>query len=125
MAHNSLNLNCHTIETKKETSIPIIKIIISFALNEVSDKKPTIFKKLTPNIVGIAIKKLNSAAADLETPIMRAPIIVAPEREVPGIMASIWKKPIKRAVLYVKSETLLTLVVRFLLYFSTTIKRIP
>ena len=45
-------------------------------------------------MVGIARKKENSAAMKREAPIRVAPIIVAPEREVPGIKASTWKIPI-------------------------------
>ena len=52
-----------------------------------------------PTMVGIARKKVNSAAAERETNKSSAPIIVMPEREVPGIMASSWKQPIKKAVL--------------------------
>ncbi len=43
---------------------------------------------LAPNIVGTARKKLNSAAATLDTPIISAPIMVAPGRDVPGIRDS-------------------------------------
>ena len=45
----------------------------------------SIFKRLAPNITGIARKKLNSEAAYLEQPKRIPPKIVAPEREVPGI----------------------------------------
>jgi len=44
-----------------------------------------VFKRLAPSIVGIAIKKENSAAAVRERPRSDAPRIVAPERDVPGI----------------------------------------
>ena len=47
------------------------------------------FSRLAPNITGIAKKKVNSAATLLDTPIIKAPIIVAPERDVPGKMAAI------------------------------------
>ena len=42
-----------------------------------------------PAIAGIAIKKDISAAAVLESPIHIAPRIVEPERDVPGMSASI------------------------------------
>ena len=61
-------------------------------------KNFTIFKKLAPNITGIPRKNENSAAAGREQPISIAPRIVAPEREVPGIIASTWKQPISAAV---------------------------
>ena len=41
--------------------------------------------KLAPNITGIARKKVNSAAISLEAPMRIPPIMVEPEREVPGI----------------------------------------
>lgn len=47
------------------------------------------FQQLAPNIAGIARKKVNSAAAVLETPSSSAPTMVAPEREVPGNIAAI------------------------------------
>ena len=47
------------------------------------------FSKLAPNITGIAKKKVNSVANPLETPNIIAPIIVAPERDVPGKIAAI------------------------------------
>ena len=52
-----------------------------------------------PNMTGIARKNVNSAATVLETPRIKAPTIVAPERDVPGKTAAInWKKPIKITV---------------------------
>lgn len=45
------------------------------------------FKVVAPSIVGIAKKKENSVAATLLNPKNIAPIIVAAEREVPGIIA--------------------------------------
>ena len=46
------------------------------------------FNALIPSITGTAKKKVNSAAATRDTPISRAPIMVAPERDVPGTMES-------------------------------------
>ena len=46
--------------------------------------------------MGIAKKNENSAATPLETPSNKAPIIVAPDLEVPGIIAKHWKNPIKK-----------------------------
>ena len=43
------------------------------------------FKKLAPNITGIARKNVNSAANSLDVPIKIPPIMVEPERDVPGI----------------------------------------
>ena len=56
-------------------------------------------------MTGTARKKVNSAAQVLETPIRRAPMMVAPDREVPGKMAAMtWKRPMIRAVFQVKSR---------------------
>ena len=45
------------------------------------------FKRLAPAITGTLKKKENSVAATLPTDSNMAPIMVAPEREVPGIKA--------------------------------------
>ena len=45
------------------------------------------FKRLAPAITGTLKKKENSVAATLPTDKSIAPIMVAPEREVPGIKA--------------------------------------
>ena len=55
-------------------------------------------------MTGMDKKKEYSAATKREVPRIIAPIIVAPEREVPGIRASTWKHPIITAILYVKSD---------------------
>ena len=47
----------------------------------------TSFNNVAPNIVGTARKKENSAAIVLEIPSNKDPIMVAPDLEVPGIMA--------------------------------------
>lgn len=86
------------IDTTNATSIPIIRIKNSKKLNA----KPnfTSFKRLAPNITGIAKKKVNSAATARLTPINKPPIIVAPDLEVPGSTAAItWNKPIINASL--------------------------
>ena len=85
-------------ETVNATSMPI-----NSAINSEEEKlKPNLisFIALNPNITGTARKNVNSAAATLETPISKAPIMVDPEREVPGIIESTWNKPITKAVSY-------------------------
>ena len=57
------------------------------------------FNRLAPNMVGMARKKENSAAINLEVPNRVAPIIVDPDLDVPGTRARHWKRPINRAVL--------------------------
>ena len=74
------------METPKATTVPTNKTTNSAELKASPNFKS--FKKLAPNITGIAKKKVNSAATVREVPISMAPIIVAPEREVPGIRAS-------------------------------------
>ena len=44
-------------------------------------------------MVGIARKNENSAAALRSTRIISEPMIVAPERDTPGIIARHWNKP--------------------------------
>ena len=52
-----------------------------------------------PSMVGIAMKKENSAPAERPTPIKMAPRMVEPDREVPGIRLRHWNRPMIRAVL--------------------------
>ena len=74
------------IDTTKDTSTPTIRMINSVELKA----KPnfTSFRRLAPNITGIARKKVNSAATVREVPARIPPIMVDPEREVPGITRS-------------------------------------
>ena len=58
-------------------SVPVIAIPTAAYL--------AIFKKTCSNI-GTARKNVNSAATLLDTPIMSAPIIVAPDLDVPEIL---------------------------------------
>ena len=83
------------------------------------------FNKLAPNITGIAKKNVNSAAISLDTPMIRAPTIVAPDLDVPGINANIWKNPIHRSIDIDKSAILFTDGLRPALRFSITINRTP
>lgn len=57
------------------------------------------FNKLAPAMTGIARKKLNSDETARVHPKSNPPKIVAPLLDVPGINASIWKHPIRKAVL--------------------------
>lgn len=70
------------IDTINAEAMPVTRIVNSFPEN--ANPNLTSFKRLAPNITGIARKKVNSAATVLDTPIKRAPKMVAPEREVPG-----------------------------------------
>ena len=53
---------------------------------------------LAPSMVGMAIKKLNSAAAERLAPRKMPPRMVEPDREVPGIRLRHWKRPMPMAV---------------------------
>ena len=57
------------------------------------------FRALAPNMTGMARKKVNSAATGRLAPRSRPPTMVAPLREVPGIMASTCQKPMISASL--------------------------
>ena len=73
-------------DTKNATMQPTINIVASIPVNPPpSIRNFKIFSPLAPNITGIARKNVNSAATYLETPINKAPRMVAPERDVPGI----------------------------------------
>ena len=84
-------------DTKNATTQPIASVISSTLVK----LKPnlTILISDSPIITGTARKKVNSAAATRDTPMVSAPIIVEPEREVPGMMESTWKSPMINAVL--------------------------
>ena len=73
-------------DTAKATTIPMIKYPISAPRSLLPSMiNIRIFKALAPSITGIAKKKVNSAPAGLSMPIKSAPMMVAPERDVPGI----------------------------------------
>ena len=72
-------------DTIKDTAIPTTRITTSQEVK--SSPNFTIFSRLAPNITGIARKKVYSAASVLDAPSKIPPMIVAPEREVPGISA--------------------------------------
>ena len=71
------------IETKNATTTPVTSVRPSAGVNV----KPnfTSFSRLAPNITGIARKKVNSAATVRDVPARIRPIMVDPERDVPGI----------------------------------------
>ena len=54
--------------------------------------------KLAARISGMDSKKENRAEAFRLIPINSAAVIVIPEREVPGIRARAWAKPINRII---------------------------
>ena len=86
-----------TNDTKKATAQPTSSIEISVILK--TNPYFSIFKKLAPNIIGIAKKNVNSEANTLDAPNANAPIIVDPDLDVPGINANTWNNPIMNAIL--------------------------
>ena len=62
-------------------------------------KNFTSLRKLAPNMTGIARKKVNLAATERVVPSNKPPMMVDPEREVPGMSESTWKQPMPKAVL--------------------------
>ena len=70
-------------------------------------------------ITGTARKNENSVATLRSKPHIMPPIMVLPEREVPGIRASICAKPTTSASLTLISSTLVTLGVLCIWRFST------
>src|ERR1700675_4801724 len=78
---------------------------------------------VAPNIVGIARKNENSVAAGRDRPRSRPPMMVAPEREVPGIMDNTWATPIQIASAGLTASTLSMRAVR--LRLSIQRMRIP
>ena len=79
-----------TSETKNATAQPTARIAQSSHVIAIpSATNLTTFKRLAPAMTGIARKNENSAAATRETPSRREPIMVEPERDVPGMSESI------------------------------------
>ncbi|GAM05604.1 hypothetical protein MBENS4_2602 [Novosphingobium sp. MBES04] len=84
-----------TSATTKETTKPIaISLQPTGPVPAISSSRClTTERKVAPTIVGTARKKLNSAAVRRSMPMASAPMMVAPERLVPGTMARHWAKP--------------------------------
>ena len=76
----------------KAVTKPTSKTIPPSGVNSL--KFLTISKPVAANIVGMAKRKENSVAATLFIPRRRPPMMVAPERDVPGTIARDWKIPI-------------------------------
>ena len=93
-------------DTTKATTQPTPKMAISLV-----PKVPPLIKYLTslsalaPNITGIARKNVNLDATERVQPSSRPPMMVEPERDVPGISESTWKQPIPSAVFQLRSSS--------------------
>ena len=59
-----------------------------------------------PAMAGIASKNENLAASSEDNPIINPAQIVAPERDIPGMMANAWAKPMQNPFTKVKSDFL-------------------
>ena len=79
-----------TRDTANAVTIPTASVIHSIPENAIPVLRTyfAIFNRLAPSMTGMARKNENSAAAVRDTPAMRAPMMVLPEREVPGIRES-------------------------------------
>ena|SRR3989344_3082387 len=84
--------------TKKEITNPMTK-----TQNWSFEKEFTFFTKsspVAPSIVGTASKKENSTMVFLFKPVSNPPTMVAAERDIPGIIAIDWQRPIQNDCLY-------------------------
>ena len=78
-----------------ETAIPIIK---SAVIAEGSEITPGNLTMAAPKMMGVDNKNENLAAPSLVSPISNPVVIVIPERETPGMIASAWDIPMNRQV---------------------------
>ena len=77
--------------TNKDTINATTELITNIIASSTVKANPNFhsFKRLAPNMTGIAKKKVYSAATVRDTPINKAPTIVAPDLDVPGKIAAI------------------------------------
>ena len=93
-------------ETTKATTQPTPRMAISLVPNVPPlTKYLTSLSALAPNITGMARKNVNLDATERVQPSSRPPIMVEPERDVPGISESTWKQPIPNAVFQLRSSS--------------------
>ena len=74
------------IDTANAITIPHMRIASSVCVK--LNPNFIILIALKPNITGTAIKNVNSAIATLDIHINKPPMIVEPERDVPGTIES-------------------------------------
>jgi hypothetical protein len=79
----------------QETAIPIIK---STVIAEGSEIRPGNLTMAAPKMIGVDSKNENLAAPSLFKPMSSPVVIVIPERETPGMIASAWDIPMNRLV---------------------------
>jgi len=79
-----------TIPVMQETSIPITKLKVIIDEFEITCGS---FTMAAPRIMGVDSKNENLAAPSLVIPVSSPVVIVMPERETPGMIASAWDIP--------------------------------
>jgi len=79
----------------QETSIPTVKFTVIIEEFEITCR---ILTRAAPKIMGVDNKNENRTAPSLVTPINNPVVIVTPERETPGMIASAWDSPTNRLV---------------------------
>ena len=84
-------------DTTKAVTIPTTNTITPDKVKAISALM--IFNNEAPSMTGIAMKKENSAAVERVKPSIVPPKMVEPLLDVPGIRASTWKHPIRKASL--------------------------
>ena len=93
-------------ETTKATAQPASRITVPFISNEPPLRKNlTTLSRLAPNITGMARKNVNLDATSRVQPKSKPPMMVEPEREVPGTSESTWKHPMPSAVFHERSSS--------------------
>ncbi len=81
--------------TIAETIMPTTKFTLIMAGLAITSG---IFTSAAPKMIGVYIKKEKRAALYLVKPSNNPTVIVIPERDTPGIIASAWETPIHMAV---------------------------
>ena len=80
---------------RQETRIPAIKFKVIMDEFEMTWGA---FIIAAPKIIGVANRNENLADPSLVIPMKRPVVIVIPDRETPGMIASVWDSPIKMLV---------------------------
>jgi len=102
----------------QETRIPIVKF--TFIIDECEITFGS-FTTAAPKIMGVDNKNENLAAPCRVTPINNPVVIVIPERETPGIIASTWDIPIRILV----PKVILFISIFLVLLRSAQYRRMP
>jgi len=79
----------------QETAIPIVK---SKVIRDGFEMIPGSLTMAAPKMIGVDSKNENLTAPSLVNPINSPVVMVIPERETPGIIASTWDIPMSRLV---------------------------